>query len=107
MLRRSEYFIVHGRQRRVREAVAQTAIGFDRCLVRRHRKQNRHGDRTAPRFLDETDLVRHGEKRFERFVAEIDDLGGILVRDQAIEQRHLAIDVANGRYRGLFGQKLR
>lgn len=39
-------------------------------------------------------------------MAEIDDLAGILVRDQAIEQRHLAIDVADGRYRGLFGQKL-
>lgn len=38
-------------------------------------------------------------------MAEIDDLGGVLVRDQAIEQRHLAIDVADSRYRGLFGQE--
>jgi hypothetical protein len=39
-------------------------------------------------------------------MAEIDDLGGVLIRDQTIEQRHLAIDVADNRYRGLFGQEL-
>ena len=39
-------------------------------------------------------------------MAKIDDLDGVLVRDQVIKQRHLAIDVADSRYRGLFGQEL-
>ena len=39
-------------------------------------------------------------------MTEIDDLGCVLVCDQAIEQRHLAVDVANSRYRGYLGQEL-
>ena len=95
MLCRSEHFIVNGRERRVRKAAAQASVGFDRCLVGRHCKQDRHRDGTAPGFFDETDLMRHGEKRFEGLVTKIDDLRRVLVRNQAIEQRHLAIDVAN------------
>src|SRR5512135_2256802 len=61
-MRRAEHFVVHWRQHRLREKIAQTAIGFNRSLVRRRHKQNRHGDRTAPRFLDEADLMRHRKK---------------------------------------------
>ena len=40
-------------------------------------------------------------------MTKIDDLGRVLVCDQAIEQCHLAVDVANSRDFGFFGQKLR
>ena len=106
MLCRSKHFIVNGRERRVRKAPAQAAVGFDGCFVGRHREQDRHRDRTAAGFFNKTDLMRHGEKRFEGFVTKIDDLRSVLVRNQAIEQRHLAIDVANGRRRGLSRQKV-
>lgn len=106
MLCRSEHLIVNGRERRVRKAPAQTSVGFDGCFVGCHCKQDRHRDGTAPGFFNETDLMRHGEKRFEGLVAKIDDLRSVLVRNQAIEQRHLAIDVANGRRRGLSRQKV-
>ena len=106
MLCGSEYFIVNRRERRVCEPGAQAAIGFDRCFVGSHCEQDRHSDGTAPRFFDEANLMRHSEEGFEGFVAKIDDLRRILVRDQAIEQGHLAADVANGRRRGLFRQKV-
>ena len=40
-------------------------------------------------------------------MTEIDDLSDVLVSDQTIEQHHLAVDIANSRYRSLFGQELR
>ena len=60
-----------------------------------------------PGFFDEADLMRHSKERFEGFVTKVDDLRHIFVGDQTIEQRHLAVDVANGRDRGLLRQKVR
>jgi len=51
-------------------------------------------------------LMGDREKRLKRFVAEIDYLGGIIVCNQPVEQRHLAIDVANVRCDNTLRQKL-
>ena len=107
MLRRAQQFIVHRRQRCLGKADAQTAIGLDRSLVGRHDEQDRNRNRAPPRFLDKTDLMGDREKRLKQFVTEIDDLGGIIVRNQPVEQRHLSIDVANVRRDHALRQKLR
>ena len=107
MLCGPKYFVVHGRQRCAREAVTQAAVGADRCLVGRDREQDRDSDRTAARFLDKIDLVGDGKKRFKQLVTKIDDFCYVLVRDQVVEQRHLAVDLANRGRCGFFRQKLR
>src|SRR5262245_54763740 len=50
--------------------------------------------------------MRHGKEGFEGFVTEIDNLRRVLVGDKTIEQRDLAVDVADRRRRGLFRQKV-
>jgi hypothetical protein len=97
---------VNRRERRVGEASAQIAISVDRRFVGRHREKDRDPNGPTASFFNEADLVRYGEKGFEGFVTEIDDLRRIFVGDKTIEQRDLAVDVANRRRRGLFRQKL-
>ena len=43
----------------------------------------------------------------EQLMSEVDHFGDGFVGDQAIEQSHLAVDIAHGGRRGVFGQKLR
>src|SRR5262249_8855552 len=106
VLRRTKHFIVDRRERRVREAGAQIAIGVDRRLVRRHREKDRDPNGPTAGFFDEADLMRYGEKGFEGFMTDIDALRRIFVGDKTIEQRDLTVDVANRCRRGLCRQKL-
>src|SRR5262245_18243314 len=107
MLPGSEYFVVHRRKGGLDEAVSQSPNRLDRRLLRGYHKENRNGDRPAPRFADKIDLVRDREKSFERFVTKIDDFVDVVVCNQTVEQFHLAIGVPDRGGSGLIGQKLR
>src|SRR5262245_16780773 len=47
------------------------------------------------------------KKTFISFMTDVNDLGGVFVCHQMIEECHLAVDIAYGSRRGLFGQELR
>ena len=46
------------------------------------------------------------KKLSNELVAEIDDLGGAVLGDEAVEQRHLSLDVADRRDARVLGQEL-
>ena len=47
------------------------------------------------------------EEFLELLVIEIDDLGGVVIGDQPVEQRHLPFDFRNIGAHGVLGRKLR
>src|SRR5215831_14069246 len=51
--------------------------------------------------------MSHGKKSLKGFVAKIDDLGHVLIRNQVVKQCHLAGGIADRRRCGFFWQKLR
>ena len=59
------------------------------------------------RLLGKADPVGQREERIERLVAEIDDLAHAVLGDQAVEQRHLALDIADAGDGRARGQELR
>ena len=74
---------------------AQFAIGADGRRRRIGHEQHDRLDQTPPRFRNEADFLHHLEELVERGVAEVDDLGAGVVRDQPVEQRHLALRFGN------------
>ena len=54
-----------------------------------HEQHNRL-DETPPRLRHEADFIQDAKELLERRVAKVDDLGAGIVRDQAVEQLHLA-----------------
>src|SRR5262245_66651957 len=97
MLRGPEHFVMHGRQRRMREALTQTAISRDRGVIGSHHEQNGHRNRSPPRFVDKSNVMGQRKKTFISFMTDVNDLGGVFVCHQMIEECHLAVDIVYGR----------
>ena len=88
-------FVVHRHKCGLRQPAAQLGIAARGRRRRVGHVQHDRLDRAPPRLLHEADLRHHREELVERAVAQIDDLGARIVRDQPVEQRHLAAGVAD------------
>ena len=81
---------MHRDERRSRQPVPQLRIDADGGRRRVGHEQHDRLDQTPPRLRHEADFIQDAEELLERRVAEVDDLGAGIVRDQAVEQLHLA-----------------
>ena len=82
--------VEHRHEGEFRKPRLQRGIGARGEIARIGHIRDNYIDATAARFRRELDVVGDGEKLIECLVADVDDLGGRIVHNEAIEQRHLA-----------------
>ena len=85
-------FVNHRHQRQIRAAIAQHVVTLPGAPVAVGNEQHHGNHGAAPRLVGKANLQDDAEKFVEQRMAEIDNLGYLIVHQQLIEQGYLVGD---------------